>query len=77
MFAVEDVAAERVAFREAGVVEVVGGVVGHGELFHDAAGAEICRDGEGDEACEVEGVEGVMENGAGAFGCQAAAPVVG
>ena len=75
--AVEDVATEGVAFREIRVVEVFGGVVRHAELFHDAAGAEICRDGEGDEARELEGVEGVVEDGAGTFSGEALAPVAG
>jgi len=75
--AVEDVPAEGVTFREIGVVEVFGGVVGHAEFFHDAAGAEICRDGEGDEVGEIEVLEGVVEDGAGAFGGEALAPVVG
>jgi len=66
--AVEDMAAERVAFREIGVVEVFGGVVGHPEFFHDAAGALVLGDGEGDEAGKIEGVEGVVEDGARAFG---------
>ena len=35
--AVENVAAEGVGFGEGGVVEVLGGVVGHAELLHDAA----------------------------------------
>jgi len=59
------------------VVEVVCGIVKHAQLFHDAAGALVRRDGEGDEVGEIEGTKRVMENGAGAFGGEAAAPVVG
>ena len=74
---VEDVTAQCVAFWQVRVVEVCVRIVDHTQLFHDAAGALVLRDGEGDEAGELEGVEGVMEDGAGAFGGEAAAPVVG
>jgi len=59
------------------MVEVVGGIVGHGELFHDATGAMVGRDGEGDDLGKCEGGEAVVEDGAGAFRGQAGAPVLG
>ena len=43
---VEDVSAQCVAFGQARVVEVRLGIVNHAELFHDAAGALVLRDGE-------------------------------
>ena len=74
---VEDVTAQRVAFRQVRVVEVRVRIMNHAELFHDAAGALVPGDGEGNETGELEGVEGVMEDGAGAFGGETLAPVVG
>jgi len=59
------------------VVEVCVRIVDHAELFHDAAGALVPGDGEGNETGELEGVEGVMEDGTGAFGGEALTPVVG
>jgi hypothetical protein len=68
LYPVEEVAA-------AGVVEVVGGVVGHAQFLHDVEGAEIGGDREGDDFLEVESGEGVVEDGAGAFRGQPLAPV--
>ena len=43
---VEDVTAQRVAFRQVRVVEVSLRIMNHAELFHDPAGALVLRDGE-------------------------------
>lgn len=63
--------------REERVVEVVGGIVSHAEFFHDAAGAEIGGDSEGDERGESESAGGVADNFAGGFGAEAVSPVSG
>lgn len=70
-------AAQSVTWRQVGVVEVVGGVIGHAELFHHAAGAQVFGNGEGDEAVELKGVEGLINDGARALSRQAAAPAIG
>ena len=62
------------AFGDSGVIEVFGGIAGHAELFHDATGAEIGRDGEGDNFVEREGGEGVMQESLCALCGVAAAP---
>ena len=69
-------ATERVAWRQVGVVEVVGGIARKPELLHDADGAEICRGGEGDNLRQSEDVECVGEDGASAFSGEALAPMV-
>ena len=69
-------AAKSVTWWQGGVVEVVGWVVGHAELFHHAAGAQVAGNGESDEAVELELVEGVIDDGASAFGGKAAAPKI-
>lgn len=65
------------AGREARVVEIIGGVVSHADFFHDAAGAEIAGHGEGDEFFEGERTEGVLNDGASAFGGKSLAPEIG
>ena len=59
------------------MVEIVGGVVRHAELFHHAARAQISGEGERDEARELERIEGVIDDGARAFCRETAAPMVG
>src|SRR5580658_1184877 len=73
---IKNVPAQTVAFRETRVVEVAGGFVNHADLFHDAAGAEIRRCGEGDEAAKPQPLKGKMDHGPRAFGGKALAPVV-
>ena len=64
------------AFGDAGMVEVFGGVGGHAELFHDAAGADVGRDGEGNDFTEHERGECVMHESLSAFCGVAVAPVL-
>ena len=63
--------------REPGMVEVIGGVVGHADFFHDAAGAEIGGNGEGDKFLERERTKSVAHNGASAFRGKSLAPEIG
>ncbi len=74
--AVEDVAAMGVGCGESGMVEVVGWVMGHAELFHNAAGAEVGGNGKGDDLFKSEISERVMKDSACAFSGEALAPVV-
>ena len=74
---IENVAAQRVTFGQDRVVEIVGRVVGHAELFHHAAGAQVVWNREGDQAIELERVEGMIDDGARAFGGEAVAPTFG
>ena len=64
------------AGRQVGVVEVAGRVVDHAQLLHHAAGAEILRDGEGDDFGKLESEEGVVDDGAGTFCGQSPAPII-
>ena len=70
---VERVAWCEVAWREAGVVEVEIGAVGHAELFHDAARGLVADGGDGDNFESLRVVEGEVEDGSCAFGGEAAA----
>jgi hypothetical protein len=63
----------RVPGGDARVVEVELGAVGHVELFHDAARGSVADGGDGDDFGEMEGVEGVVDDGARAFGGEALA----
>lgn len=75
--AVENMAAEGVGFGEGGMVEVLGRVVGHADLFHDAAGGEVGGGCERHDFGEAEGLETALHGGQGAFGGQALVPVGG
>src|SRR5690348_14437167 len=57
-----------------GVVEIVRGVAGHSELFHDPARAQVRGHGEGHDFGEVEGLEAVLHDRAGAFGGESTPP---
>lgn len=72
---VENMAAERVAGRDAGVIEVKLGMVNHAQSFHHAAGGKVGGHGEGDDLRQAQGLEAVIEHGAGAFGGESATPV--
>ncbi len=67
---------DRVADREQWVIEVIGGVVDHAELFHDVAGALVADGGHGDDLGKLESVEAVGERGLCALGGVAVAPVL-
>ena len=68
---------DRVPFRKKRVVEVITRIVGHAELFHDAARALVADGGHGDDFGELEGLEAVGERGLCALGGVAVAPVPG
>jgi len=65
-----------VAFGERGMGEVVGGVVGHAELLHDALRPQIRNGRERDHLAETDDVERVVERSLTAFGRVPATPVL-
>src|SRR5580704_11510046 len=69
-------AAQRMAFREAGMIEVAGGIVCHAQCFHHAARAKISGDCERNHALELQFFEAAAKRCARTLGCQTAAPVV-
>ena len=72
---VEHVAAERMPLRKRGMVEVVRGIVGHAELLHDPARAQVGGRGEGDELGQIESAKGMANDGLRAFIGKSPAPV--
>jgi len=74
--AIEEMAAQRMALGQAGVVEVGGGIVNHADLLHHPARALILGNGKRDKAGEAKGLKGEVNHGARAFGGQASAPAV-
>lgn len=74
--AIEYVAAERMAFRQAWMVEIVIRVVGHAELFHHAAGAQVLRNCEGNDAVEAQFLKRVADHSARAFSRKSATPEI-
>ena len=72
---VENVSAERVAFRQAWMVEIVLRIASHTQLLHDADGAQIRRNRERDERGKMQVVESVANDGTGAFRGQSPAPL--
>jgi hypothetical protein len=71
------VRAQRVAFGEARVLEIIGGRAGHAEFFHDAARAKVGGHGEGDHFRQRQLLEGVAQATARAFGGEAPIPMRG
>ena len=74
---VEHMPAKRMSVGHVRMVEVVGGVVGHAEPFHDAARRMIVRHRERHDFVEPQRFEPERERGDRAFSRVAVAPVVG
>lgn len=72
---VQHVAAQRMTGRKVGVVEIIGRIPRHCKLLHDAAGAHIRGNREGNEFLQAQLAERIFHYGACAFGGQSAAPV--
>jgi len=66
--AVENVLFVRVLGGYARMVEGEFGAVGHAELFHHSTGRRIDRNGDSNEFCQIELVEGEIHDGACCFG---------
>ena len=71
---VEDVAAERMGFRQARMIEVVARIVGHSDLFHHAARAHVSGTVKETRLSRPSSLKCVMDHGARAFGGQSPAP---
>src|SRR5579859_1564343 len=67
-------AAEPVARREPGMVEVAGRVMGHAKALHHAYGADVGRHGERDDLIAAQTTEHVRQHGAGRLARVASAP---
>src|SRR5580658_4511780 len=63
--------------RQTRVVEIVGGVVGHAQLFHHPPQPPIRWNRESDDFRKLHVVESEAENGLSAFGSQALSPKLG
>lgn len=74
---IQDVAAQRMALGYVGVVEIVRWILSHAELLHHAPGAQIRRDGHGDQFFEASHLERVADYFPSACGGQAARPILG
>ena len=72
---IEHVPAQRMAGRQAGMVEVVGRGMGHAEFLHHAAGTEIARHRERNKAGQAEIFKCEVNDGAGSFGSQPLPPI--
>src|SRR5713101_9601225 len=59
------------------MVEIVGGVASHADLFHHAPGPQVCRHREGHQVFESQKFEGMADNSLSSFRREAAAPVIG
>src|ERR1051326_5404449 len=73
--AVEHVPPERVTFRESGIVEIAGGIVVHSDFLHHTPRPEIPRHSKRDDLVKRERLESILQDCAGAFGCESAIPV--
>jgi len=64
------------AFGQARMIEVVGWIVRHSELFHHVAGAQVFRNRERDQTVEAQLLKGVLDHRARAFCRQSATPAI-
>ena len=61
---------------KSGMIEVIRGVARHAELFHHPARADVCGHSQGHDFGKLQMFEPVAQRGAGAFGGQAAIPML-
>ena len=72
--AIEDVSFQGMAVRQTRVIEIIRGIVRHAQFFHHPPGGQIVRNRHGNEFPQPQRSEGVGNDGAGSFGCQALVP---
>jgi hypothetical protein len=74
--AIEYVAAKGMALRQLRVIEVVGRIAGHADLFHYAAGSNVRGGGEGNEGLQRQRFKRVAHHCLGCFRRESASPIL-
>src|SRR6266545_1736049 len=72
--AVKHMPPQQVSGRQLRMVEVVGGIMSHAELFHHPAGAQIAGDGEGHDFFKPKNLKSIIHHCTRAFSRQTLSP---